>query len=129
MRLLLFILISLVALTAIPSGLLLIAKPDGILLGLAPGLLDYTPFQNYLLPGIFLAIIIGGSSLLSIFLLLDRNPHAYRYSMFSGFILLAWMVVQMLLSVGYYDVLQGLFLVIGVLITLLSYQLMGKVAA
>ncbi|MGE5521559.1 MAG: hypothetical protein ACM3VS_16660 [Candidatus Dadabacteria bacterium] len=128
MRLLLFILISIVALTAVPSGLLLVAEPDGTTLGMTTELLQYTPFSNYLLPGLFLAVVVGGSGLLALFLLLDNHPHAYHYTIFCGLVLVTWMLLQMM-SVGYYNMLQGLFFAIGILISLLSYQLMGKVAA
>ena len=55
-----------VALGAIPAGLALIIYPDGSAVGMSTTLLSQAPFQDFLIPGLFL-LIGNGLSCLNIF--------------------------------------------------------------
>jgi hypothetical protein len=56
------------------GGLLLAVKSDGSLLGMQPDWLIRTPFQNYLIPGILLALFLGILPLLTfIGIIIRRN--------------------------------------------------------
>lgn len=127
MRLFLLVLVSFVALTAVPAGITMAYNPDGAVLGLSTDMLEATPFKNYLIPGLALALIVGGCNLISVFFIMGSNSQTYKVSILGGIFLIGWIVAQMLLS-QYYTWLQGLYLLTGVLITLLSYHLMGKAA-
>lgn len=127
MRLSLLLLLFFVVISAIPSGLILMFQPSGDLMGLSTSLLAHAPFQNFFIPGLLLTALVGGTSLTAIILLTTGNTNAYRLSLVAGIILFFWIVGQMSM-VHYYQWLQGLYLVVGLLISLLSYQLMGKAA-
>lgn len=125
MRVSLIFLVSLVAISAFPSGILLMYQPNGSLLGLSVSMLESSSFQNFFIPGLILMGLVGGSSLASLFLLLMGKANAYKFSMAAGVILFFWIITQMTM-VHYYQWLQGCYLVIALFISLLSYQLMGK---
>jgi hypothetical protein len=116
-----------VAFTALSSGLIMVLKPDGSSLGLNLQMLNGTPFHNFLLPGLLLMFIIGGTQILAILLSILRHPQTYKAALAAGIILIAWIAFQ-LMMVHSYTWLYGLYLLIGVLISLLSYQFMGKAA-
>lgn len=127
MRSLLFILVYFVAFTALSSGLILVIKPDGSSLGLNPGMLNDTPFHTFLIPGLLLMCIVGGIFLFAILLSILRHSLTYRLTLVAGIVLMTWIVVQLML-IRSYTWLYGLYLVIGLLVCFLSYQLMGKAA-
>lgn len=127
MRVALLILTSLLALTALPAGMLLMLEPNGSTLGLSLSLLSSTPFPDFFIPGLLLALIVGGCSLVSLFLIMNQSPASYKIAMASGVVLVIWIVAELIL-IPHYHWLQGLYLAIGILIALTSYQLMGKAA-
>ena len=127
MRPTLLILISFITLTVLPAGLLLLLDPTGISLGLPMELLSNTPLADYFLSGLMMAFIVGGASLTSLFLLLSQKSWSYRVSLICGIVLSLWVAAELII-VPYYHWLEGLYLTVGLLVILLSYQLMGKAA-
>lgn len=125
MKSLLFILVVFIALTSTISGLLMISKPDGSILQLSPGLLEGTPFNNYLVPGILLAIIVGGVNLIAVFFNMQRHPVRYNWAMAGGFMISGWLIAQMIL-IRTLHWLHFIYLGIGLLIILIAFQLKGK---
>ena len=77
--------------------------------------------------GLLLAIIIGGSSLMTLFLAMNQSAISYKLALFSGIALVVWILAEFILF-PYRHWLQGLYLGVGLLITLTSYQLLGKAA-
>ena len=125
MKTFLFVLISFVALTAIVSGLLLISKPDGSILNLQQSVLNGTPFNNFLLPGIILASVVGGTNLLAVFFNMQSHPGRYTWAMAGGLMTCGWIVVQILLINTFYW-LQFIYIAAGLSTILIAYQLKGK---
>ncbi len=125
MKTILFILISFIAVTAILSGLLMISNPNGGLMNLPLNLLDGTPFNNFLIPGILLATIVGGVNLLALFYIMQHHVSRYNWAIAGGIMITGWIVVQMILIHAAHW-LHFLYLGIGILIILLAYQLKGK---
>lgn len=125
MKTILFILICLVGLTAKVSGLLMISKPNGEIMGLSISLLEQTPFKNFLIPGIILAFFVGGINLIAVFYNMQRNVNRYNWAIAGGVVITGWIIVQMILIQTVYW-LHFLYLGIGVLIILLAFQLKGK---
>ncbi|MCX6320080.1 MAG: hypothetical protein NTW29_22565 [Bacteroidetes bacterium] len=125
MKTLLFFLLVFVAGTSIVSGMMMIIAPDGHLLQLSPALLEYTPFNDYFLPGIILSAVVGGVSLLGIIANLLCHTTRYNWAMAGGVLLVIWIVVQMLL-IDTFHPLQLLFLFVGAMIILIAWQLKGK---
>lgn len=127
MRIVLLILISFITLSAIPVGLLMMYDPEGVSLGLSASLLGDTPFHNYFIPGLLLALMVGGTSLITLFLLMNQSTAAYRMALVSGLITVGWTLIQFIFFPYIYGI-QGAYLAVGILITLDAYQLMGKAA-
>lgn len=125
MKTLLFTLISFVALTAIVSGLLIISQPDGSILHLPLSLLKGTPFNNFLIPGIILAAIVGGTNLVAVFFNMQLHPARYTWAMFGGIITCGWIVIQVLL-INTFFWLQFIYIAAGLSTILIAYQLKGR---
>jgi len=105
--------------------LLMISNPDGGILKLSLNLLEGTPFKNFLIPGILLAIIVGGINLLAVLHNIKHQPNRYNWALAGGITISGWIIGQMIVihSVHW---LHILYLGIGILIILLAYQLKGK---
>lgn len=125
MRTLLFILISFVAFTSLISGLILISYPDGSVLQMSVDLLNTSPFKNFLIPGIVLTVFVGGTNLLAAFFNMKRSANRYNWALAGGVMACGWVLVQMLL-INTFFWLQLVYLGIGILMTLIAYQLKGK---
>ena len=125
MKTILFVLVSFIAITATFSGILMITNPDGGILNLPLSLLDGTPFKNFLIPGIILTIVVGGVNLLAVFYNIQRHANRYNWAMAGGFVVCGWIFAQMILIHAAHW-LHFLYLGIGMLIILLTYQLKGK---
>ena len=125
MKLLLFIMIAFIAFTSTISGILMIYQPDGSILQLSPSLLVETPFTNFLAPGIMLAVVVGGINMIAVFFNMQRHPGRYNWAMAGGFTTCCWILVQLML-INAVHWLQFVYLVTGVLIILIAYQLKGK---
>ncbi|QNA45580.1 hypothetical protein [Lacibacter sediminis] len=125
MKLFLFLLTAFVALTAIVCGALLMSYPDGSLFSMSTLLLKGTPFSNFFVPGFILCIVVGGTNLVAVFLNMQTHPQRYNWSIGGAVMLIGWVVVQMLL-ISVLHWLQFVYLGIGGMMLLLSWQLKGK---
>ncbi len=125
MKIILLILLSFIALTSIISGIFMISCREGGILNLPISLLKDTPFNNFMVPGILLAIIVGGVNLVAIFYNLENHANQYNWAMAGGFIISGWIIAQIIL-INTVHWLHFIFLGMGILIILLSYQLKGK---
>lgn len=128
MKTILFLLVSFTALTAIISGLLMINDPTGSFFQMPLNLLSGSLFKNYLIPGVILAFLVGGTNLVAVVLNLMRNKSRYNWAIAAGVMISGWIIVQMIM-ISAFSWLQLLYLVIGILTILLAYQLQGKWAA
>ena len=124
MRTILYLLNSLVAFTAIISGFLLIAEPGGSYLNISVEILSGTPFKNFLLPGLLLVLVIGGTSLAAIFHIKKNDKKSYNWTLTSGIVVCAWIIGEAIIINLYW--LEFVYLAFGSLIILLSFQLKGK---
>jgi hypothetical protein len=125
MKTLLFILVSFIAVTATLSGLILISNPDGAAMNLSLSLLEGTPFKNFMVPGLLLTTLVGGVNLLAIFYNMQRHAKRYNWAMAGGIMLIGWLIAQMIL-IHTLHWLHFIYLGIGLLIILISFQLKGK---
>jgi hypothetical protein len=107
------------AVSAIGGG---IALATGIL-PVPMSLLRNTPFDSYLVPGLFLGLIIGGSSAVAI-AARRRSATSLRLSAAAGLIMVGWIVGETILIEGF-SALQGIYLATGVLVVALSGALTG----
>jgi hypothetical protein len=125
MRTILFLLVSFIAVTATLSGLMMIGNPDGKAMNLPLSLLETTPFKDYLIPGILLTVLVGCINLLAVFYNLQRSPGRYNWAIAGGIMIIGWIVVQIIL-ISSLQWLHVIYLIIGLAIVLIAYQLKGK---
>ncbi len=125
MKTVLFILVSFIAVTALVSGIMLVTNPDGKIMNLSVGLLEGTPFKDFVIPGLLLAVLVGGTNLLAVFFNLKRQFSRYNWALAGGVITTGWIIFQIIL-IGASHWLQAFYLVIGILVILIAYQLKGK---
>jgi hypothetical protein len=125
MRVVLLFLLLVVGLTATVSGILLIMYPDGTTLRLTRDLLDSTPFHNYVAPGILLMTTVDIPHLVAFLVCFPKKVSRYQWAMGAGFLLMGWIIGRNLLHDNI-TILQVIYLVIGIMIVLIAWQLMGK---
>ena len=97
----------------------------GLVTGALPvptSLLDPTPFDSYVVPGLVLAVVIGGSSLVGAFALLSHTRRGRCISAATGLIMVGWIIGETLIVQGF-SWLQGLYLATGLLVTVGSWHL------
>ena len=128
MKTILFLLVSFTALTALSSGIMMIYDPSGSFFLMSESLLSGTPFKNFLVPGVVLALIVGGTNLAAVVLNLMRNKNRYNWAIVAGVMICGWIIIQMIM-ISAFSWFQLLYLVIGIFTILLAYQLKGKWAA
>lgn len=114
-----------VAVTAIAGGVALITDPSGGRLGMPLSLLEHSPFESFFVPGVLLAVVVGGSSLLAAVAHLVRARIAGQASFLAGLVLIGWIVSQVALLRGFHW-LHGAYLAVGVLQLVLVIRALGR---
>ena len=114
-RIPLLIVQALVALSAAAGGVALALDERAGALGIIPPLdrLEGTPFDSYLVPGLVLLIVVGGTHVLAFVLLLRRATWALAASAVAGCGLMIWVFVQMVFIP--YSFLQAVYFGSGLL--------------
>jgi hypothetical protein len=120
-RTLLILLLLFIATTAIPSGAMLALSTDGSAFHLSVSRLEGTPFTSYLIPGLVLSLVVGGSALVAMIAIIIRHQKARALALFAGVMQGGWIVVQVLL-LGIVSNLQFLYIGIAIVIILLAWQ-------
>lgn len=124
-------LLFLLGISALIPGIEMILDPSGQLVGFPEGSLANSPFPNYLIPGFLLTAFIGLLSMAAWYALWKRpesaflariNPFPQRHwawtlALTSGFSLIIWIVVQMMMVPYFF--LQPTLLSWGILIVVL----------
>jgi hypothetical protein len=111
-------------LTAVAGGVMLLARPDGSLMQMAPSALaalaHNTPFSDFLMPGLALAVIVGGGMLGTATLLWQHRPYALELGIASGVALVLFEIVE-LSAIGFMP-LQAFEAIVGLLVVALAAQ-------
>ena len=103
------VLLFLLAAGAIAGGDCILRDPRGTFLKMSPRDLEGSPFSDFLIPGLFLVIVLGFGSALAA-LLLWRMPGQFSWFFAAGIsiALLVWLAVQVAM-IGYRGFLQPLY--------------------
>ena len=109
-RILIIILLAFNGIGAVYGGIMLIADPEGWKLGLPKSILQHSPFDDFLIPGIILFLVLGLGSLIVcalVILKVKKNP---SWVILMGFVLSVWISVQMLMlrDVNFLHVIYGM---------------------
>ena len=132
-----FILLFLIVfqvISAVPAGWVLISDPSGEKSGLPIKLLDQSPFDNFLIPGLFLFFILGLLPLqilyglitkkeLKIFQKLNiyKNCHwSLTYSYYLGLVLILWINMQLYFKIEF-GLLHLIYAILGLLIIIITH--------
>jgi len=103
-----------IGLGALAGGFMLVKDPSGGALGLPTSLLEGSPFQDYLIPGIFLLVVNGLGSMIGAGLSFARRRSAQETAMALGAILVGWIVIQVVI-ISSFHWLHLLYFILGVL--------------
>jgi hypothetical protein len=125
MKKLLLLLQCFVFFTAVISGLLMIARPNGSLLQLPPQLLHSTPFSNFLIPGVVLTVVVGGVSGIAAFYNVQGYKSRYNWAMVCGVTVFGFIAAAVIL-IQNFNWLHLVYAGAGLLMILTAYQLKGK---
>jgi hypothetical protein len=118
----------LVGLGAIVSGAMLVAVPAGSLLRMSPDMLKEAPFDDFLLPGIILFLVIGVGQVVGGVLTLRRHRSAGYLGAVLGIGLMIWIFVQVNM-IGGRHILQYSYFMVGVIETGLSFLIQDHLSA
>ena len=106
------------AVSAVGGGIGLVAGG----LGVPTVLLRHTPFESFVVPGIFLAVVIGGSATIGATALIADWRRAPVISAAAGAVMVGWIAGETLLVEGF-SWLQGLYLLTGAVTVAASIRL------
>jgi hypothetical protein len=113
-------------LNAIVAGWLLMTDPTGNVLRMSPGLLEYSPFTNFLIPGIVLFVANGLVSLMIALAAARKWKYFEQLISIQGSILTGWIIIQaiMLQTVNFLHLLFG---AIGILLCVFGIVLKSAI--
>ncbi|MCB0880368.1 MAG: hypothetical protein KDC46_15455 [Thermoleophilia bacterium] len=74
--------------------------------------LDGSPFDSYLLPALFLGLVVGGLHAIASLWLARRDPRARRATLLAGTVLVLWIAAQVAI-IGYVSPLQPVMFLTG----------------
>jgi len=93
----LIILLLLLGIGGLGGGIVMLLEPSGALLNLTPDFLDPLPISNFILPGLFLTIVMGFFPFIISWGLYKRAPWAWNAAAIQGVTLVLWICFQILL--------------------------------
>jgi len=106
--------------TASFSGFMLMYDPTGHPLSMSTSILQNSPFETFFLPGIILFLLIGISSILIAFFVLNDHSYSTKLIFFQGVIMLGWIAVQLIL-ISQFFYLQIIYLLISLALVFIGY--------
>ncbi|MDQ1580195.1 MAG: hypothetical protein QOD05_970 [Microbacteriaceae bacterium] len=83
-------------------------------LGMPLAMLDGSPFSSFVIPALFLLVIVGGTQSLGLTLLLRRDSSALLWSSVAGFGMTIWIMVETVAIQGF-SALQAVYFTLGIL--------------
>jgi hypothetical protein len=115
-RVIAIILLLVNAISALLGGWGLMSDPSGESLEMPLRFLEHSPFENFLVPGIILFITNGLFSLLFALMALLKFMNYSWLVIFQGFILVGWLIIQIIMIREFYAPLQFLYFCNGLLL-------------
>lgn len=114
---------AITAIGAIPAGLGLLMDTTGQGVGMSTKLLENSPLNSFLLPGLFLLLVNGLAHLVGAWLSFARHRYAGYAGLILGVLLCLWIIIQVV-WISLSSVLQPLYLLIGLINTWLAWRIM-----
>lgn len=101
-----------VGINAIVAGFLFMYDPSGSMMGMKQDYLQYSPFNNYLIPGLVLFLVQGVLSIWSAMWCIKRKSFYPLMIMAQGILLGGWILIQVMM-VHDFNALHSAMLTIG----------------
>lgn len=120
------IILTLVAVGAIPAGLAMILKPDGSIMHLPLDILHGSPFKDFLIPGLFLLGVNGMAGLAGAVICFVHSRYSALSGMLLGIGLVVWIIVQ-LLTTGLISWMQPAYFTIGLIEIVMGLLIMRQI--
>lgn len=111
------ILLIINGISGLAGGYGLISDPSGKGVKMPLELLEGSPFNNFLIPGLVLFTFIGVSSLVVAYLVANRHKHAPLLLIYQGVTVWIWLTVQIIV-INTLDPLQLVYGIIGLILVL-----------
>jgi hypothetical protein len=83
--------------------------------------LDGSPFDSYLVPSLYLGLVVGGSHLFALALVLARDARAHSAVLAASVVLASWIVAQVAI-IGFVSGLQPAMLLVAACDALLAWH-------
>ena len=115
-RVIAIILLLFNAISALFGGWVLISDPSGETLEMPLRFLEHSPFENFLVPGIILFITNGLFSLLFAVMAFLKFMNYSWLVIFQGFILVGWLIIQIIMIRDFYGPLHVPYFSVGILL-------------
>lgn len=113
---------------AVFNALSALAGGVGVIAGILPmSMLQGGPFDSYVIPGIVLFVVVGGTQAVAAVLLLRRRDQGLLWSAIAGLGMVIWIFVEIMI-VGGGAWLQTLYFLTGLAQVVLVFALLGIVA-
>ena len=126
-RIIALILLFFLALNAIGGSLFLIADPSGKAIQIPIKLLQGTPFNDYLIPGIILLIAIGFLSLAVAILIILKIKKYPWFIILQGCVLIGWLTVELILNIEFFSpILHYQLYTIGILLIVSGFIIKNR---
>lgn len=113
------ILLLITGINASFAGLAFIFYPSGAALGISQSVLRFSPFPDFLIPGIVLLILNGICNIAVAVLTIHRNRNYSTLISFQGIILVGWLILQVYF-LQEINALQLSMFLIGILLILIG---------
>jgi hypothetical protein len=114
------------AIGAIPAGYGLLMDTTGQGVGMSTELLENSPLDSFLLPGLFLLLVNGLGHLVGSWLSFSRHRFAGYTGLILGVLLSLWIIIQVA-WISLSSVLQPLYLLIGLINVYLGWRIIKTV--
>ena len=122
LRLFAIILLFINGVAALAGGARLIGDPSGEAMGWTKEMLEHSPFDNYLMPGVILLTVNGLLSLIIAVLTIKKNKIYTSYIILQGAVLCGWIITEIMM-IRLYHPLHFIFLAVGLLLIVCGYIL------
>ena len=96
-------------------------------LGMPLSMLDGSPFTSFLVPGLILLVVVGGTQTLAAVLQIRRRRASLVWMAFAGFTMIIWILVETIVIQGF-GLLQAFYFATGAVQIILTLALLGLVA-
>lgn len=116
----LIVLLLLLGLGGFVGGILMLLDPSGASIGLPGGLLDNVPIDTFILPGLFLILVMGIAPFVISFGMWKRKRWAWLGTLVQGVVLVLWICFQFILW-GEPIAIQYIYLIWGIVLLVFGW--------